>query len=72
METENQYYVVSYLWQTPKCPRLNSGTALIETTKGIVGVYERCIGQPESWCLTHVCEITKSEYDQAKRDGHIG
>lgn len=67
-----RYYVISYLWQTPKHDRPSFGTGLIRTDEGITGVYEHIIGQPEKWCLTHVAEITREEYEKAKTRGIIG
>ena len=60
------------MWKTPQHTIPGFGTGLVETENGIVGVYEHVINQPEKWCLTHVHELTKCEYDNAKKAGIIG
>lgn len=67
-----KYFIYSYTWQTGE-RKPGSGCATdIYRGKGMVDLYEYTLQQPETWCLTHVSEITKEEYDIAKANGLIG
>jgi hypothetical protein len=67
-----KYYIYSYTWKTPRMSNPSVATGVSSTSTGIVGFYEYVVKQPEDWCLTHVAEITKDEYDIAERNGIIG
>lgn len=67
-----KFYLFSYLWRTDGSTALRNGTGVHASEKGITGLYEETIRQPENWCLTHVAEITEAEFLQIQKDGIIG
>jgi hypothetical protein len=67
-----KYFIYSFIWRVRGEDGFkNAGTGIIEC-ESLVEVYEHAIMQPEVWALTHCAEITKEEYDEAKKKGTIG
>ena len=64
-----KYYFFSYIWERVKTGDRGFGMDLKSFSNGMTGLYEHISKRPigEHWCLTHVAEVTKEEYEKAKK-----
>lgn len=66
-----KYFVYNYLWRVAGEERWSVGTDLMKC-ESVIEVYESSVNQPEIWSIQSICEITKKEYDAAKKKGLLG